>query len=88
MFSRRLTPYKMRMYSEDFIRDPQATMAELCVFLGIDCEDEYLKQCAEKTFKSTSSTRYLVRWDPDIRTQVEETINEIPFLRRYSYNDH
>ena len=78
----------MRMYSEDFIRDPRATMTDLCTFLGLDCEEDYLQQCVEKTFKSTSKSRYLVKWDSDTVAEVEETIKKIPFLRRYSYNDH
>lgn len=75
----------MRMYSEDFIRDPKKVMVDLCKFLGLECTEEYLQQCAAKTFKSPSKSRHLIKWDQATIEWVNKAINKVPFLRRYSF---
>lgn len=76
----------IQIHSEDFIRHPTSTMRDLCTFLGLECSEGYLQMCAEKTFKATSKSRELIEWDPLIMERVEESIREIPFFRRYSFN--
>ena len=75
----------IRIHSEDFIAKPTAVMAELCRFLGLECSEDYLQLCADKTFKSTSRSRELIEWDPAVKAQVERSIREIPFFRHYSF---
>ena len=75
----------IRIHSEDFIRDPKSVMRELCVFLGLECSEDYLQVCADKTFKSTSKSREVIEWDPVVKKQVEESIREIPFFSQYSF---
>ena len=76
----------LRIYSEDFIRDPQSVMAELCTFLGLECTESYLQQCADKTFKSPSKSRELIAWTTANKAKVEKAIKEFPFFSRYSFN--
>jgi hypothetical protein len=76
----------IQIHSEDFIRDPTAIMTEICSFLQLTCTKDYLTQCADKTFKSTSKSREMIEWDPVIKAQVENSIREIPFFRRYSFD--
>lgn len=76
----------MRLYSEDFIEDPKATMAALCTFLGIECTEKYLQQCADKTFSSVSKSRHLIVWNPYIVAEINSVIQTVPFLRRYSFD--
>ena len=75
-----------RLYSEDFIGDPKTTMAALCTFLGIECTENYLQQCADKTFSSVSKSRHLIVWNPYIVADINKVIRTIPFLRRYSFD--
>ena len=76
----------IQIHSEEFIRDPTRVMSQLCSFLDLTCTDDYLKLCAEKTFKSTSKSRELIEWGPAIKAQVEKSIQDIPFFRRYSFH--
>lgn len=76
----------IRIYSEDFIKDPQSVMAELCTFLGLECTESYLQQCAHKTFTTPSRSRELVAWSPATKARIEEAINRIPFFSRYSFD--
>ena len=76
----------IRIHSEDFIRDPTLTMRELCKFLNLECSENYLQLCANKTFKSTSKSRELIEWDPLIMSEVEKSIREIPFFSHYSFD--
>lgn len=73
-----------RLYSEDFIGDPKATMAALCTFLGIECTEKYLQQCEDKTFSSVSKSRHLIVWNPYIVADINRVIQTLPFLRRYA----
>ena len=84
MLQRRYDWELFQMYSEDFIADPRSVMSDLCTFLSLECTEDYLTQCAEKTFKSTSKTRELIEWDPDTVEQVEKAIKTLPFFRHYS----
>ena len=76
----------IRIHSEDFIRDPTLTMRELCRFLNLECSENYLQLCANKTFKSTSKSRELIEWDPLIVSEVEKSIHEIQFFSHYSFD--
>ena len=76
----------LRIYSEDFVRDPKAVMSEVCRFLRQQCTIDYLQQCAEKAFKTISKSRYLVEWDPAIVSFIEELTRTFSFFNRYSFN--
>ena len=76
----------LRVYSEDFIRTPKAVMSEICHFLGLQCTEEYLQQCADKAFTTVSKSRYLVEWDPAIVSFVEQLTHTFSFFNRYSFD--
>lgn len=76
----------IRVYSEDFIRNPKEIMGTICRFLTLDCTEDYLQQCADKTFKSVSKSREVIVWDPAVKTLVENAIRDIPFFNRYSFD--
>lgn len=76
----------LRMYSEDFIRDPKSVMKSLCTFIGLECTEEYLELCANKTFKTVSASRHLIAWNPSIVQRINNNIQAIPFLNRYSFD--
>lgn len=76
----------IRIYSEDFIRDPKTVMKSLCTFIGLECTEDYLQLCANKTFKTVSASRHLIVWNPGIVEAINTVIQAIPFLNRYSFD--
>ena len=76
----------LRIHSEDFVRAPKEVMSRLCQFLGLQCSEEYLQQCADKTFKTVSRSRHLVKWDPAMISMINEVNHILDFFKRYSFD--
>ena len=76
----------LELHNSDLVREPIATLNRICVFLNVDCSHDYLKTCADKVFRTISSTRELVVWQPSTKKKVEELIRQHSFFRRYSFD--
>lgn len=75
----------LEVHSADHVRDPKGTMQRICNFLEVECPDDYLQQCYDKTFKTLSRSRELVVWSEEILKMVEEGRRKFPFFLRYSF---
>lgn len=75
----------LRVHLVDLVNNPRQYMKEICTFLDLECTEEYLKQCEDTLFSELSQTRGLVEWRPDQSALVQELIDEVPWLRRYSF---
>ena len=76
----------LEVYSEDFIEDPKATMKKICDFLDLECWDEYLQDCYDKTYKSMSKTRNVVNWTPEVLEYIRRELKHYPFFSRYIHS--
>ena len=74
----------LEIHNADHIRDPKGTIRQICDFLEVECPEDYLQQCHDKTFKTLSRSRELVVWSPETRKMVEEGMREFPHFHRYS----
>ena len=70
---------------EDLVIDPQARLAELCRFLGLDPEPAYLDGCAAILFSAPSRTRSSIEWTPQRIAEVTERMTAYDFLEGYRY---
>lgn len=70
---------------EDFVRDGQTKLAELCRFLGLDADADYLNACASILHKSPQTSRQLVAWDARHIEQVAREIERFDFLQGYRF---
>lgn len=75
----------IEVHNSDFIANPKASMRRICLLLHIDCSEEYLHMCAERTFTSESRSRKLVKWTPELIDLVSENIQNYKHLQRYSF---
>ena len=73
----------LEIYDEDFIQDPKSTMKIICEFLDLECTEEYLQLCYDKTYRSMSRTRNWVKWTPEALKYVSNQIKDYPFFHRY-----
>ncbi len=83
--------YTLRMntvevHSNDFITNPKQAMRKLCLWLHIDCSEEYLHMCSEKAYTYESKTRNLVEWTPELKERVQQNIMSYEHLKRYSFS--
>lgn len=71
---------------EALIDDPRRTLRKICGFLGVDCTDAYLDDCASIVFTSPRKTRYSVEWPPELIQEVKSRMAGFDFLNGYSYD--
>lgn len=79
----RLSP--LQVHCEDLIAHPARTISHICQFLKLECSQEFLQMCADKTFKNTSQSRHLVEWNMDTLPSLIKRIRIFPFFHRYSF---
>ena len=75
----------MRFHLVDLVTKPRQYLQEICDFLHLDCTEDYLRTCEESIFSELSQTRGLIEWHPDQLALVQELIDVVPWLRRYSF---
>ena len=70
----------------DLIRDPEHAMSNLCMFVGVDCSEDYLRKCSDKVYRREAETRKMVEWPPELIDKVYQMIIKPhqPFWR-YSF---
>ena len=73
------------IHIRDLIHNPKDTILSLSGFLGVDAEDRYVQLCAEKIYKTTSHSRNLVVWPPELRMMVEHGMKEYKILHGYNF---
>lgn len=64
----------LEIHTADLVLDPKHVMNNLCLFLGVDCSEEYLKKCSDKIFVRQSQTRHLVEWSEELVEKVYQMI--------------
>lgn len=70
---------------ELFIRQPEFYLKEICFFLGVGCEEKYLKACAAVVSPGTHKSRHEAEWDEKSIRHVAERMREFEFLAGYSF---
>ena len=71
------------MKHEEIIENPKKRIGELCEFMGVDADKEYLEACASKVFKSPSRSRDRITWQQEYIDQVADRAQKYPFLQDY-----
>ena len=75
----------LRLHLVDLVTKPRQCLKEICSFLHLNCTEEYLKTCEDSIFSKLSQSRGLIEWRPDQVALVQELIDRVPWLRRYSF---
>jgi len=71
---------------ESFISEPRRYLSELCEFLGVEVEEDYLVDCAGTIFKSPHKSRFDIEWDPKSIDIVNNKMKDFDFLSGYSFD--
>lgn len=77
----------LEIHLEELISSPRNVVHEICEFLGVPCEEEYVEVCQNKVYKHASRSRDLVTWPVYIQRHIEKAIKEFKFFRGYSFDD-
>ena len=72
---------------ESLLENPQDCLADLCRFLGVPADDEYLEACAGILYSSPHRSRNDVTWPEEVRTSVAMRMAAYPFLAGYAFDE-
>lgn len=75
----------LEVHYMEFINDTEKVIQELCVFLGLQCSQEYLDMCLQTTFKTVSITRHSLVWSPAAQHFIRTNLLPFSFFSRYSF---
>jgi len=77
----------MAIRYENFIKHPKTQLAELCDFLGVAADANYLDDCTRILYDSPEQSRQMVDWNAAWIKIVEKKIDEVEFLAGYRYDN-
>jgi hypothetical protein len=72
---------------EELVAEPVAVLSRLCVFLGVDADEDYLGSCASIVRSSPNRTRTAAGWTPELIDEVERRIAGYRFLEGYTFSE-
>ena len=74
----------MTVHIEKLIASPESRLRQLCEFLGLEPDREYLRACSERFFSEPKSTKGSVVWPPELLDDIRRQIEKYPFLHDYA----
>jgi len=77
----------LTIYHEKFVNNPKFHLDEICKFLGVSTDDNYLNACSSIVRKKEHKSRYRVNWTKSQLEMVETGISQFEILHGYSYYD-
>lgn len=72
---------------EEFLQDPAGCLQQLCAFLSIPADQDYVQSCASILYKKPAKSRQKVSWNPEWIQAVKTGIEEFEFLQGYTFED-
>jgi hypothetical protein len=74
-----------RLHHENHISDTTGVLSELCAFLGVEADEEYLSTCEEFVFDSPKQTRHDIEWRDDEIERIEAKNQNYDWLSQYTF---
>jgi hypothetical protein len=72
---------------EAFLQNPTGYLKQLCDFLCIPAEPDYIQSCASILYKNPAKSRQKVDWRPEWIQAVKAGMGEFEFLHGYSFEE-
>jgi len=70
---------------EDFVMNGEARLTEICCFLGLAAQPDFLTACAGILHSAPERSRQMVKWDAKHIDVVAREIERFDFLHGYSF---
>ena len=72
---------------EGLINDPEGYLRKLCFFLGVNCPESYLKNCASIIDEKPNMARNDSVWDKEMIDRVKQEMIKFDFLKDYVFEN-
>ena len=76
----------IEIHGQDLTANPKKAISEMCSFLQVTCDDNFLTVCSDKIFPTESKTRHKFKWKNEHISKIKENINRFSNLHRYDFN--
>jgi hypothetical protein len=76
-----------RLHHEDHVSETADVLSDLCAFLGVDADDDYLSACEDFVFESPKQTRDEVAWRDEEVERIERKSQEYDWLAEYRFDE-
>jgi len=76
----------IEIHGQDLTADPKKVISEMCSFLHVTCDDNFLTVCSNKIFPIESKTRFKFKWKREQILKIKENIDRFDNLHRYDFN--
>ena len=73
-------------HGQDLTANPKKVVSEICSFLQVTCDDNFLTLCRDKIFPTESKTHYKFNWKGEQISKIKENTNRFSNLHRYDFN--
>jgi hypothetical protein len=74
------------VHHEDLLVDTKETLGNLCRFLNVEPDSQYLQDSENILRKDPHITRNKITWAPELIDLVSKQLTHYPWLERYSYS--
>jgi Sulfotransferase family len=71
------------VFHERLVASPITQLRAICRFLGVDCTEYYLRDCASVVRASPNQSRWSLEWSGDLRQMVIQGAKDWPWLESY-----
>jgi Sulfotransferase family len=71
---------------EEFLQHPESVLPEVCTFLGVAVDEDYVAACATLIDFGGRRGRDTVTWSAEERDTLETLIGDLDMLKGYSYD--
>jgi len=75
----------MQVRNEDLCAAPDVIIKDICIFLGLDPEKDFIGDCASIVFSKPNYRKGEVSWDDESIKKVEELVTKYKFLNGYCF---
>jgi len=76
----------IEVHGQDLIAYPRKVISEMCSFLQVTCDDDFVTVCSNKIFPIESKTRYKFKWKSEQILKIKGNIDRFDNLHRYDFN--
>lgn len=71
---------------EDFLAEPAPWLRRLCIFLGVEPIEDYIRDCAAIVYESPHKSRNELEWSSELVNEILERMRPYGFLDVYRFD--
>ena len=75
----------LTMHLEQLIASPEKHLKQMCGFLDVPADEDYISACSELLFEKPRQSQTDVKWSKSMVDSVTDRIQEFPFLAGYDF---